>query len=424
MSKIKTSLISIMTLGVITSASAMGFTSLGYKSISMGGAGVASSSGSVATYNNPALLGKSKYDTEISLGGGIGALDYGAGTSYKNLQDTHFIDTADKAQNDITTLTSADKQNLINGKNVILNMDGKGVQLSPQAYLGAQIKNFGFGVYGNSDIMVNANVSQTHNRLIFSDGSGNYTELLNDGSTQSSNVSDYNNYSMEYAINNGLTNAHITGVAIAEVPLAYGTSLKSVPGLYIGGAIKYMRGITYTETIRIDNDGSKVNKETKNTNTFGIDLGLAYEPNYIKGMTLGLVAKNLNSPKFKVQGQDDYKISPMVKAGVSYDIFKSLEIALDTDITKNKTLIRNLDSQTIGGGLNYHPLSWFSLRGGLMQNIASGDKSGIIYTAGLGFGLKWFQLDISGQMANNKTTVQGTTYPREGKLTFALISRW
>ncbi len=58
--------LAVITALCITSASAMQFQTLGYKSIGMGGAGVANSSGSVATYNNPALLAKTKYDVEIS----------------------------------------------------------------------------------------------------------------------------------------------------------------------------------------------------------------------------------------------------------------------------------------------------------------------------------------------------------------------
>jgi hypothetical protein len=59
-----------------------------------------------------------------------------------------------------------------------------------------------------------------------------------------------------------------------------------------------------------------------------------------------------------------------------------------------------------------------------MQNLDAKDKAGIIYTAGLGFGLKWLQLDLSAQMASKTTTVEGTSYPEYAKINLALISRW
>ena len=82
----------------ITTASAMQFQPLGYKSVGMGGAGVASSSGSVATYNNPALLAKPEYDIEIAVGGGASFQDYGAGASMQALEDSGFLDAMEQYQ--------------------------------------------------------------------------------------------------------------------------------------------------------------------------------------------------------------------------------------------------------------------------------------------------------------------------------------
>ena len=70
------------------------------------------------------------------------------------------------------------------------------------------------------------------------------------------------------------------------------------------------------------------------------------------------------------------------------------------DLTRNKTFNNEVDSQMVGGGFNYEPfksLFALSLRGGLMYNLDTDDKSGLIYTAGLGIGVKWIQLDLSAQ---------------------------
>jgi hypothetical protein len=139
------------------------------------------------------------------------------------------------------------------------------------------------------------------------------------------------------------------------------------------------------------------------------------------------VAKNLNAPKFDFADGSTYTVDPLVRAGVAYNILDSLQIAADYDITSNKTLNSDVESQMLGGGLNYEPFTDFfalSLRGGLMQNLHSGDQAGLIYTAGLGIGVKWFQLDLSGQMSGNSNSVNGTTVPEYTKVNLALISRW
>ena len=100
-SKLTLSLSAILLLGV-TSLHAAKFETFGYKSVSMGGAAVASSAGSIATYNNPALLGKTPYAVEVSIGGGVGAYDHGVGASIVKLNDIKFIDTIKSAMGGIT----------------------------------------------------------------------------------------------------------------------------------------------------------------------------------------------------------------------------------------------------------------------------------------------------------------------------------
>ena len=410
-----------------TSVSAMQFQTLGYKSVAMGGAGVASSSGSVATYNNPALLAKSTYDVEISLGAGASLYDHGAGASVQALDESGFMNTIDKASTDLTTLVPADVQNLINGKNIIMNMNGNAVEVAPHGYFAVQASGFGIGIFGSSDVVATAVVDQTHNQLIFTDDGGvTYTKIADDGTPSVSNVTDYQNLSVEYAMSNGLTYLEARGVGIAEVPIAYGKSYELSGGnLMIGGALKYMSGTTYIEQLRMDeSDTASDTKQEKTTTTFGVDIGLAYAPSSNKDLTVALIGKNLNSPKFDFVDGTSVTIEPMVRAGLAYNLAESLEIAVDVDVTENKTFVYGVESQMLGGGFSYHPASWFALRGGVMENISSTDEAGMIYTAGIGFGLKWLQLDISGQMSDKSTTVDGETVPRYAKANFALISRW
>ncbi|WP_345975373.1 conjugal transfer protein TraF [Sulfurimonas sp. HSL3-7] len=432
-SKLALSLSTILLLGG-SSLHALKFETLGYKSVSMGGAAVASSAGSIATYNNPALLAKTPYGVEVSLGGGISEYDHGAGASIEKLDDVDFIDTLDRASQDVLTLTEEDKQNLIEGKNIIVDMDGNAISLAPQAYLAAQVQNFGFGLFGSSDSAATAVVDQAHDQLIFENSFSptGYSKI--DESTlnlTNSSAADYTDYSIEYAVNNNLTYMDVTGVTLAEVPIAYGRNFETnIGNVMVGGALKYMHALTYTERMKIDNSdedsGNDLKKDEQSSN-FGIDLGLAYQPVFDYDLTFGLVAKNINAPKFDFYDGGTYKIDPMVRAGVAYRILDSLEVAADIDLTSNKMLNEDLESQMIGGGVNYEPFTDFfalSLRAGLMKNLDANDKSDLIYTAGLGIGVKWFQVDLSGQMSGNKSTVDGTSIPQYAKVNLALISRW
>ncbi|MFT7004112.1 MAG: hypothetical protein ACJAWW_001465 [Sulfurimonas sp.] len=421
--------IAVLSAICVTSLSAMGFQTIGYKSVSMGGAGVASSSGSVATYNNPALLAKAPYAVEVSLGGGVSLQDHGAGASYTALSDSGFIDLMDKAEslNDLTTLSTDDVGDLFDGKDIILDMNGDAIEIAAQVYFATQIQNFGIGVFGQGNAIAQAVVDQTHTRLIYSDNGSYYAELNSDGTATVSNVSDYNAYSLYKAIEDGDTYVQVKAISLVEVPLAYAYKFELGAGnLMLGSALKYMQVTAYSKQYTIDSSDEAENSvdEDKTTSNFALDIGLAYEPYFDKDLTVALVGKNLNAPDFKFANGDNYTIDPMLRVGVAYDILDSLEFAMDMDLTKNETLLDDVNSQMLGGGLNWNPASWASLRAGLMTNLDSSDEAGVIYTTGFGLGVKWFQIDLSAQYSPKTTTVDGTDYPSYAKVNLALISRW
>jgi hypothetical protein len=333
------------------------------------------------------------------------------------------------AQDNVAGLSTSDLDTLITGKNIVLNMDGNSVEVAPHAYFATQIGSFGFGVFGSSDVVARAVVSQAHNRLIIEDSAGDhgYIEIVNSSTIDTTvAAADYANASIEYAINNGLTYLDARGIVLAEVPVAYGHKFELSGGnLMIGGAVKYMQALTYIDQMRLDDfEDSDSNTNDKTSSSFGVDLGLAYEPSLLPDLTLGFVAKNVNTPSFSFVNGTEAEMKPMLRAGVAYNIADVLEIAADMDLSKNETLISGLKSQMIGGGVSFHPVSWFALRGGAMKNLDANDQADLIYTAGIGFGLKWLQLDLSGEMSSKTNTVEGTEYPRYAKVNLALISRW
>jgi hypothetical protein len=246
----------------------------------------------------------------------------------------------------------------------------------------------------------------------------------------------YETSSLEYANNNGINYVEVNSVTVAEVPISYAKLFDTKNGsLSVGASIKPMNVVTTAQKVSLgtssdDADDDSDNYETTYDPTIGLDLGFAYRPVDSK-ITFGLVGKNINTPTFKVDQSDtntteDFKIDPMVRAGVSLPVWNdNIEFAFDIDLTKNDTIIQGEQSQYVGAGIELHPSSWFSLRVGAMQDLASEKfDDGTIVTAGLGFGLKWLQFDLSAMASTNSGEYDGNSIPKYVAINASLISRW
>ena len=427
------SLTTIMFLS-LSSAHAMKFQTLGYKALGMGGASVSNSASSLSAYNNPALLGANRNSAEISASVGLGIVDYGVLKEVQKLDENGYAEALDKAANDTANLTDSDKEVLISGTESIINLDGEGVAIDPQAYIGMQLSHLGFGIFESTDANFLATVDQEHNQLYFkNDTTGTiiYKDLEGNDVTKK----EYEDHSIEYALNNDLTYLNQKAIALVELPIAYGHRFNTKIGkVMVGGAFKYMQALTINEHFKIadtkEENGNESEADTyqeKQSENYGIDLGLAYIPRFAKKLTIGLVAKNLNSPSFDFEDGSKYTIEPMVRLGLSYQLFNDLEFAADVDLTSNKFIYEGVENQMVGGGVSYEPFSSFfqlALRAGAMKNLYKNDKVGLIYTAGIGAGFKWFSLDLSAQASGENSEVQGTPIPQQSKVNLALISRW
>ena len=426
--------LSIVTILSLSALNAGEFHSLGGNSMSMGGAGVASASGSLAGYYNPALLTQKK-GVEVSLGLGLGIRESNIGEQVNRLSEMELTEVVDRIANNAQGGTPksgqnilADTQNIVEAQELLRNIgDENGLSVMPTAHLGVQYDNMAIGLYLTSDIAITANIDTTRLDLAVEGDNNDYFRY--DASTDTYSAmsqSDYEETSLEYALDNNLTNIAASGLALAEVPISYAHAFELPMGqLSVGGSVKLMHGTTYTQTLSIDSEDPADNVENnqKDTDNVGLDLGFLFKPTSLPALTVGLVAKNINSPAFDTADGGEIKADLQVRTGMQYALTDDLEIAADLDLTTNKTLINGYDSQIFGGGLNYHPVSWFALRGGAMQNLAN-SNDGLVYTAGLAFGLPQFQLDVSAQMGSNTGSYDGEEIPKYAKVNVALVSRW
>jgi hypothetical protein len=426
------SLVAILGLSVLNAGE---FHSLGGNSMSMGGAGVASASGSLAGYYNPALLTQKK-GVEVSIGVGLGIRESNIGEQINTLSDMNLNDVVDRIANNAQDGTPksgqnnpADTKNIVKAQEILSDIgDKNGISIMPTAHLGVQYDNMAIGLYLTSDIVVSANIDKSHLALAVEED-GDY--FLYDASKDEYSTIDediYRQTSLEYALDNKLTTINVTGLALTEVPVSYAHAFEMPMGeLSLGGSLKLMHGTTYIQTLDIDDedatDEDSLKENQEDSDNIGLDLGLLFNPTDVPKLTVGLVAKNINAPAFDTANGGEIKADLQVRTGVQYRLSDTVEFAGDLDLTSNKTLINGYDSQMFGGGINYHPVSWFALRGGLMQNLANSNE-GLVYTAGMAIGLPKFQLDVSAQMASNTGEYDGDEIPKYAKVNVALVSKW
>lgn len=470
----------LLALAIAAPAWPLDFQPLGFESISMGGAGVASARGSMAAYYNPALLARSPYALEANLGLGVAIKEYNLVDSINRLAEMDLDETFDRmiANVDFNTgqarpNTDQDRQNIRDAQQIITSLgSGNSLWLGPSGSLGVQIRGIGVGIFATTDVAGRAVISPTHNQLLVHDDQDTINGIPADvyfrydpgvpGDPTRPETYTYNAFnrltgtsmgdlgwvgsffydptltpqvyqstSLQYAIEHPeTTGLEVKGIALVEVPISYARRIPIPAGtLAVGASLKYMNGTTYYQRLNIDSSDEDLtdafDEHGRTSSAFGIDVGALYQPPLLQSLSVGLVIKNLNSPSFDIAtasgGTEKLKVKPMARAGAAYTIGK-LDLAGDLDVTENDTA-DGRGSRYLGVGLNYHPTRWFSLRAGVLRNLAD-SYHGNIFTTGLGFGLPWIQLDVAAQMSTKRVTVEGNKYPSYGKVNVALVSRW
>lgn len=479
-------LIAAVLASAVCSARALEFHPIG-TAVGMGGAGVANTTGAYAPYWNAAGLAFKGKDVSIKLGAGAGSQI--GGSLANNVDRLSRISDPTTGSLDISGGSTAtnlqrvgDTVQVIGILNEIGN-DKKGtLSLSGNATLGVQIKHFGFGVFGTfeggalpepdlTDITfsgvstyaalatsIGATGAVTRGTAFFTDAQISAIAAAFGGGTSGQDIaytiekqlvsSNVTNLSAQSATDSlvKLGNAMAPGstagtidqnqsairsraLALLEYPLAYGYPIDF--GYYgtvgIGGAIKLMQGRAYLSTVKIFNTNSsdivkKMTDSYQDSLTWGVDVGAVWK---YKIVNVGVVAKNLNSPKFSMSNlgdNDGYRVKPLVRGGFSADVLTWLTLAADLDLTKNETALPGVKRQSLGGGVEMTPFDWLKLRLGASGNINGGDAT--LLTAGFTLGTPVFALEVDGGASPETGTYKGSNYPREAMVNFALSSQF
>jgi hypothetical protein len=204
-------------------------------------------------------------------------------------------------------------------------------------------------------------------------------------------------------------------------------------GLVFGVNLKYLHARTGYFKIGISTAGSGMPEggytidDIKESEGFGLDVGFLLDRKKGHGMRMGVVLKNIITPKFEVSadakadGVECYELFPQIRFGFAFWPINFWMITADIDLTKNSTFIPDYYSQMVSLGTevnipNADPLFNIALRAGAKWNMAvpgrdinaAIEDNKLIYTAGVGVNFATFSIDLSASFNNNMSFQSST----------------
>ena len=223
------------------------------------------------------------------------------------------------------------------------------------------------------------------------------------------------------------SNLSIAGGNFTEVAFGYGQQVDWLSGLSIGGNLKAINGrivdttfafMSNSETGDIFDD---ITDNAKSSWKPALDVGFLWDVNqkYSKWPMkprFGLVVRNINSPKFDGPISGSYQLDRQIRFGLAFSPANFWHVAMDMDLTKNKTAVDGFNSRQLALGTEINLINKKSfnlpLRLGLSKNMAESDSK-LTYTAGTGLNFLYMHLDVSAGIGSDKTEIDGTKYPNK-----------
>ncbi|ANV98629.1 hypothetical protein BBW65_07385 [Helicobacter enhydrae] len=140
-------------------------------------------------------------------------------------------------------------------------------------------------------------------------------------------------------VSNTLFEMQQVGVSLLELPFGYAYEVVTDGGRFdFGVALKYMRAaVSVEQKIASALEGFAFETPDflngKLAQSFGVDLGFLYS---YKDFHLGLTAKNVNFPRFKL-ADSTAQMLPSVRVGTSYEFLENYTFALDADVLPDQS---------------------------------------------------------------------------------------
>jgi hypothetical protein len=342
---------------VATPAVAVEFAVVGPRAVGMGGAGVAVTTDSLATYWNPAGLAMTQ------------TVDIRAQASAQGIDRLGVRKTLD----DIEDLDKNNPANIGRAQDLANRINQPGASLSASGSAGLYFKGhlgehaFGFNV---SDVATAGGFISNRVRANAPVAPGQPITIAGQMA--------------------------LRGLEARQAAFSYAYAFADKT-FALGITGKLIQGAAYTGTATINGSDVKLSDnfgKSKQSTAFGIDVGAIYRPS--SWLRFGVVAKDLNQPEFDAPDGTKFKLNPQVRGGIAINPYSSLTLTGDVDATSNKTLVPGQKSQVLSLGAEQTILSEFlSLRVGALKNMQDA-TSPFTPTAGFGLRIFAFRMDFGG----------------------------
>ncbi len=204
------------------------------------------------------------------------------------------------------------------------------------------------------------------------------------------------------------TTLDVSGAVITEIVASYGHPFADGK-LCLGVNIKAMEADTFFKSIPYDEFEESEDQITEilddlgeeTSTAIGIDLGILFSPNEM--FTVGITARNINSPEFDFDGSGDWEVEPQIRAGVAFKPISAWTIAADIDLTENELKgVDEIDTQFVSFGTEFALTRILALRAGANLNL---EDEGLdeLYTVGVGVGVgQAVRIDIAAALAGDR----------------------
>jgi hypothetical protein len=225
----------------------------------------------------------------------------------------------------------------------------------------------------------------------------------------------------------GFNNTAVTGIGMTAVEPAISFATSFGDKLFVGANAKMIYADTYVHSEflaadKFDTFKDNLDKSKTSSSKASADIGILFKA--LDSLSIGVLGRDVTSPSFPIEGifaqkqgsgdvtlafdTREIKLDPQYRAGIAWKPFETFTIAVDYDLTKNKTFTTGFEDQTLAVGLEKTLFSeYLNIRLGAYKNLAvSGTKA--VYTAGLGFRLFALRLDVAGAYNSDKNEAQAS----------------
>lgn len=189
-------------------------------------------------------------------------------------------------------------------------------------------------------------------------------------------------------------------------------------GLLVGVNLKFIQAKSYLNEVGLwDLEPTVSTRQLLNSTTdgaaesdsaFSWDVALSA---VVGSGNLALTGKDITGYELKRKDRDEFKIKPAYRLGYSTQIAANFLLAVDYDLTSNRDPYSDESNRSLAWGME----KWFGsekglgIRAGFSKRLGEESYPNYIFSAGLGFRLKWLNADVGGMM-DSERNIQGISF--------------